>query len=92
MAKTKTNLEKPKTPTVVTVDPPAAEDVDMEDKDSQITVFLVKNKSITPSGLGQSFTVLVPKGHGLNFLRRFVYSGCKPIAEREELKLMLECQ
>jgi len=91
MAKTKANLEKPQTPVPVKVNDPA-DDVEMEESDSQVTVFVVKNKALTKSGLGQSFTVLVPQGYGLNLLRRFVYSGCKPIAEREELKLMPECQ
>ena len=34
---------------------------------------------------------MIPEGYGLPLLRRFVYSSCKPIAAREQLKLMLEC-
>lgn len=64
----------------------------MEDVGEQLTVFLIKNKPLLSTGLGQSFTLLIPKGYGLNLLRRFVYSGCKPIAEREELNLKLECK
>jgi hypothetical protein len=58
--------------------------------DAKITIFIVKLKAAA-SGLGQSYKVIVPSGYGLNLWRRFVYSGCKPIAEREELKLLLEC-
>ena len=36
-------------------------------------------------------TLLVPEGYALGLLRRFVYSGCKAIGEREYLKLMMEC-
>ena len=64
----------------------------MVDVGKQLTVFVIKNRSLTESGLGQAFTVLVPQGYGLNFFRRFVYSGCKPIGEREELNLLLECK
>ena len=57
-----------------------------------ITVFLIKQKPIAPNGLGQKYTVLIPPGYSLAFLRRFVYSGCKAIGEREELNLALECK
>ena len=51
MAKTKANLEKPQTPLSVKENDPA-DDVDMEESDSQVTVFVVKNKALTKSGLG----------------------------------------
>lgn len=82
MQKTNVNLQKQTSKT---------EDHEMMEEDKQkITVFVVKLKT-TASGLGQAYKVILPPGFGLNFWRRFVYSGCKPIAEREELKLMLEC-
>jgi hypothetical protein len=34
---------------------------------------------------------MVPEGYGLGIWRRMVYSGCKAIAKREHLKLMMEC-
>jgi hypothetical protein len=64
----------------------------MEDVKKTLTAFVIKNKQLSSVGLGQAFTLIVPEGYGLSFLRRFVYSGCKPIGEREELALMLECQ
>lgn len=64
----------------------------MQDVKELLTAFIIKNQQINNSGLGQAFTVIVPEGYGLSFLRRFVYSGCKAIGEREELALMLECQ
>ena len=55
------------------------------------SVFFVKHPSLLSNGLGQAISLYVPEGYGLALLRRLVYSGCKAIAEREHLKLMLEC-
>ena len=63
----------------------------MIDCDDLTSVLLVKHASLLANGLGQAFTIYVPEGYGLGFLRRLVYSGCKAIGERELLKLMLEC-
>lgn len=63
----------------------------MAEVGTHITLMLIKHRLLHGSGLGSSFTLLIPKGYSLNLWRRFVYSGCKPIGEREELALMLEC-
>ena len=54
-------------------------------------MFVCKNASLLNNGLGQSYCIMVPEGYGLGIWRRMVYSGCKAIAEREHLKLMMEC-
>lgn len=64
----------------------------MIDIPTLLTAFVIKNNQLEQQGLGQAYTIILPEGYGLNFLRRFVYSGCKAIGEREELKLLLECK
>jgi hypothetical protein len=54
-------------------------------------VLIVKNPCLMPSGFGQSYTVMVPPGYGLNVFRRLIYSGCKAIGHKEYLSIMLEC-
>jgi len=66
------------------------EDVAQE-KDASFSVLVVKHASLLSNGLGQSFSLYFPEGYSLSLLRRFVYSGCKAIGEREQLKLMMEC-
>lgn len=56
-----------------------------------VTVLVIRRPPLLNNGLGQSFTVIAPEGYGLALLRRFVYSGCKAIGEREHCNLMLEC-
>ena len=55
------------------------------------SIFIIKHPALLSNGLGQSISVIIPEGYGLSMLRRFVYSGCKAIGEREHRKLMLEC-
>lgn len=52
---------------------------------------LVYNGARKQDGYGTSISILCPQGHCLQLMRRFSYSGCKPIGEREYKKLMLEC-
>ena len=55
------------------------------------SIVVVKHASLLANGLGQAISIFIPEGYGLSMLRRFVYSGCKAIGEREHNKLMLEC-
>jgi hypothetical protein len=62
-----------------------------DDKEEIITCVLYRNSNVSSTGLGSSYTVIFPEGYGMAMLRRFVYSSCKAIGVREEMKLMLEC-
>ena len=64
------------------------EDVDEEGLTS---IIIIKHASLLSNGLGQAVSIYIPEGYGLSMLRRFVYSGCKAIGEREHQKLMMEC-
>ena len=55
------------------------------------SVVIVKHPSLLANGLGQAISIYIPEGYSLSLLRRFIYSGCKAIGEREEHKLMMEC-
>eukprot|EP00347_Sterkiella_histriomuscorum_P019211 403342510 len=71
------------------------QDVQMKDSNEAdekeyITVIVFKNKFHHQNNFGASFTILIPEGYGLNMLRRFVYSGCKPIGYKEFLAINLE--
>ena len=55
------------------------------------SVVIVKHSSLLSNGLGQAISIYIPEGYSLSLLRRFIYSGCKAIGEREEHKLMMEC-
>ena len=59
--------------------------------DGLTSLVVVKHASLLANGLGQAISIFIPEGYGLSMLRRFVYSGCKAIGEREHNKLMLEC-
>ena len=59
--------------------------------DGVTSIVVVKHTSLLANGLGQAISIFIPEGYGLSMLRRFVYSGCKAIGEREHNKLMLEC-
>ena len=62
-----------------------------EQTDGLTSIVVVKHASLLANGLGQAISIFIPEGYGLSMLRRFVYSGCKAIGEREHNKLMLEC-
>ena len=55
------------------------------------SIVLIRHGSLLSNGLGQAISIYIPEGYGLSMLRRFVYSGCKAIGEREHDKLMMEC-
>ena len=59
--------------------------------ESLTSIIIVKHAALLSNGLGQAFSIYIPEGYGLSLLRRFVYSGCKAIGEREHNKLMMEC-
>ncbi|CDW89507.1 ribonucleases p mrp protein subunit pop1 containing protein [Stylonychia lemnae] len=54
------------------------------------TVIIYKNQYQLSNNFGASFQILIPQGYGLNLLRRFVYSGCKPIGLKEYLAINME--
>ena len=83
--KERNNPEKKK---VEEVDTEMFEDVGDEGLTS---VVVVKHASLLAKGLGQAISIYIPEGYSLSLLRRFIYSGCKAIGEREEHKLMMEC-
>ena len=64
--------------------------VDFNEEDLT-SIVIIKHASLLSNGLGQAISIYIPEGYGLSILRRFVYSGCKAIGEREHHKLIMEC-